>query len=838
MTASPAAFAVTLFENHVPDGRALDWIVAEAPFEIAEKTQAVLGLTPLESPLFVSSVPVAAEADVIAPFARDRRAQFVITGWFDRIGEELRIAVLVWRVDKNARAVVIGDAKNQGAMPAYHAILGRAVADAWAKAGFAVDAGARERFGRPLSTDIYPVFVMGRGLGYLLAGDLKSAEHDLERSVFLNPKLFEAQRLLGELYVRRAQPRDAARAAAKFNYALELAPDNVPAQRAAANAASTAGQWERALELWSALVTQLPWDLDARFQLGRAYWQLGSADAAERQLQQVVARKADLLAARHILVLIHASRGDTKRLAAELELIAMQAPRNLEVQSDLAAAYGALGRWDQAAITLEALAQARPNDFAVLLRAGDAQRRRGQVEAAIGWYERAARLAPESSMPGFLIGQVQFDSGNLVAASATYLRLQRFGGELASAAHALGTIAFLQRRFDDASRHFFKAVRIAPRNLASRRAIIATELQRNDLASALQQLEPALAAWPDDGALHYLAGMAYRWAGNSGRAHSELYRALEANVPAARLALAASDLPPHSLGGSAAHLGAPEKSLAREKSLPRAGADVLNWQPELMRPWGDSEALQEDLRRFAAAQADMATVREAYQGDIVALLGALGKGPGGKRKAAKGCPTGQLAARWADAQTRLQRLQRLGLALEAAFARIVRHDELGMTAGLLPNARLAVASAKRDYPVALRDMAELRAEWSSGLSPELGAAGCTMQALAAAASDRRNLGVADEPLEPEPVAAPERVVQRTTFFVDNTRCSEELDVYVDDALVGRTAAGQRTAWVAGAGERSLCMIVPGTGQCGDRGTVRRVYLHDGWTVTTHCAQRP
>src|SRR5436309_1799245 len=42
--AGPAKFAVTPFENHVPNGRALDWIVAEAPFELAEKTEGGLGL--------------------------------------------------------------------------------------------------------------------------------------------------------------------------------------------------------------------------------------------------------------------------------------------------------------------------------------------------------------------------------------------------------------------------------------------------------------------------------------------------------------------------------------------------------------------------------------------------------------------------------------------------------------------------------------------------------------------------------------------------------------------------------------------------------------------------
>src|SRR5690242_197999 len=40
----PPSFAVTPFENHVPNGKALEWMVAGAPFEIAEKSESVLGL--------------------------------------------------------------------------------------------------------------------------------------------------------------------------------------------------------------------------------------------------------------------------------------------------------------------------------------------------------------------------------------------------------------------------------------------------------------------------------------------------------------------------------------------------------------------------------------------------------------------------------------------------------------------------------------------------------------------------------------------------------------------------------------------------------------------------
>src|SRR5690606_38669331 len=44
----------------------------------------------------------------------------------------------------------------------------------------------------------------GSAAAAAIVPDLEAAKHDLERAVFLDPKLFEAQRLLGELYMATA----------------------------------------------------------------------------------------------------------------------------------------------------------------------------------------------------------------------------------------------------------------------------------------------------------------------------------------------------------------------------------------------------------------------------------------------------------------------------------------------------------------------------------------------------------------------------------------------------------------------------------------------------------
>ena len=66
----PPKVAVTPFENHVPNGKSLEWIVAEAPFEIAEKSENVLDLEAVNAPLYVPGERVPAEDDTVADFAK------------------------------------------------------------------------------------------------------------------------------------------------------------------------------------------------------------------------------------------------------------------------------------------------------------------------------------------------------------------------------------------------------------------------------------------------------------------------------------------------------------------------------------------------------------------------------------------------------------------------------------------------------------------------------------------------------------------------------------------------------------------------------------------------
>ncbi len=813
LRASPPRFAIAPFQNQ-SSAKTLDWICAGAPFEIDEKTEAVLGLAPTGGPRVVGTPFDFEDPALVAALAHDRDAAFVITGWASHPGVNLLIAITNRKTTppgSDVPAVDAREGKGTGPIASYHALLAQALGTAWTAAGFPVDARAAERLARPLSPTLYPVELMGRGLGLLTGAidgkvDLKLAEHELVRAVFIDPKMSEGQRIVGELYLAEGDQR---KATAKFNYASDLAPADLGALRAAAAATVWAGKHELAAELYRKIVLREPWDVDARYQLGAALWGIGDAAGAARQLEQVVDAHPEHLAARHVLVLIHASRNDTPRLISELEAIALRAPGDLDVKADLATAYGAVDRWADAATQLEAITATRTPDLARLVGIGAAGRRAGDLAAAISWYGKAQQRTPESSLPGFSIAQALFDAGKLAEANRVYVGLQRYLGDLASAEEALGAIALIQNRPDDAAWYLRRAAREMPRSLITRRALIAAELARHDHVTALQQLEPALAAWPDDAALHYLAGVGHAMAGERDLARAELAKAAEA-LPAARAAI---------------------------DTLDAGGAIAIAFRPELARPWGDAQAIAATLDRYAVEATAMAAERAAYQHSVLTALGALGVGPLARTRPGglHGCPIDDVAPVWAMAQRQLQDYFRIGVDLEADARFVLRHDDVGATASLLPNQRTAVAAARKSFRTALADAGELREEWARGLEPELRAVGCSDRLLAAAAADpSRYKVITNDTPDVIPQQTQARPKPRVTFYVDNTRCPDPVDVWIDGGQLGQVAPGRRSALVSDGGEHTLCLLGAGAAECGDRGTLREVYLHDGWNVTLYC----
>ena len=827
----PPRFAVAPFENH-STAESLQWMIAETPFEIAEKSEQALRLEPAYGPLVVGAPILPSEKGVLA-LAAASGAELVITGWVEKPNANLRLVAQLWRVRPGAATATvekIAQAERLFLREQYHAQLGEVLAELWTEAKFVVGPAERDIFSRALGSDGYAVQLFGRGLGHLCGAfgvvNLKAAESDLTKAVQIAPKLAEAQRLVGELLLAQSQgeAKLIARASGKFSYATDLRPEYVPALRAAATAAAGAAKRDVALELFRRLVALRPWDLELRYQLGAALWSAGDDALALRELGRVLERQPGNLPARRVLALIHSARGDTGELIRELEAIQAQAPGDLEVKLDLASAYSASGSWRKAEEALVAVSKARPFDVPLLVRVGDVIKERGALDDALPWYQRAMKVAPEAPAPAFAQAQALYDARRYDDAHRAYTSLQKFRPELGATLMALGAIGIARKNYDEAAWHLRRAVRELPRNLLARQSAAAAELMRRDAPAALLQLEPALRGWPEDATLHYLLGLARGLLHDRPGARLSLSRAvaLDGRLAAARAALASIDV---------------------------GGDPAVVFAPAIERPWGDAAAIAQMVARFDTAQGDLLAIRARYQSAVVGILGVLGQGPlappppppvkGARpapvRAVAKRCPLRVVAPPWRTAQELLDGYARRGAELEEAYRYLARHDDAGYGAGLLPEARAHLAAARRSYRVAAADLAELRTEWKRGVVAELRRRSCSDALLQAALDDPRRFPA---PEEEQPLAIPEsaarRAPARAMFYVDNTQCPEPAVVWIDGESIGTVEGGKRSAFVADPGERTLCLTLPESASCGDRGTVRQVYVYDDWTVTMQC----
>ena len=269
--------------------------------------------------------------------------------------------------------------------------------------------------------------------------------------------------------------------------------------------------------------------------------------------------------------------------------------------------------------------------------------------------------------------------------------------------------------------------------------------------------------------------------------------------------------------------------------------------PELEVVFGDSESYKQHIDRFFALDEAMDRARSSFQKNVQAALAALGKP--GKRAAGKRCPVDQVARPYYGARRDGESYRALGSELESEHSLVNQLDDMGETAALTPDYRWKVKQVTGRYRRAVVDLKEMRVAFVVQLGSELKHRGCRGAELVKRAGELVASGAPpDEPGEPsEPVVPPrvkpgdepKPVVPATTvtFYVDNRACPGAQAVFLDGALLGEVPARSKSAFQALAGHHALCLIgKDSTARCGDPGTLRNAFLHDGWSIGLHCVK--
>jgi hypothetical protein len=290
-------------------------------------------------------------------------------------------------------------------------------------------------------------------------------------------------------------------------------------------------------------------------------------------------------------------------------------------------------------------------------------------------------------------------------------------------------------------------------------------------------------------------------------------------------------------------LGAPARADSTEKEW--TGGFRMEGDPKIETVFGDTAQFKRYVDRFFVLHAEMQRAHEDFSRNVQAVIASLGahRAAGGGRR----CPVDAVALGYGRAFRQGQTFHKLGKEIEANYVSIQQLDRLGETTGLTPDYRWKVSRALKLYAGILVDFREMKLAFQNQLSSELAYQGCDPQVLIAKGDELEKAGapptpeILHEPDKKKPLKkgqkdpGPPITASAATFFVDNSSCKTSLRVYLDGALLGEVGSTAKAAFRSLVGRHDMCLI-PSTSQqqCGDPGTLRRTYIHDGWSITLRC----
>jgi hypothetical protein len=341
----------------------------------------------------------------------------------------------------------------------------------------------------------------------------------------------------------------------------------------------------------------------------------------------------------------------------------------------------------------------------------------------------------------------------------------------------------------------------------------------------------------------------------------------------------APSLPPSPLA-TPAPSAAPQ---AQPQAIP-GGPEGFHLEPKatIDDVFGDTGEYRRIIDRFLVLGEQMQRSRDEFAHAVQVALQAVAMPPGSKPdRGGKKCPVNRVAQPYARALQLGKAYLSTGRELSRRFEQVREFDRLGESLGLTPDYRQKVKRVLALYSALLVDYREMKFAFHDQLTDELKYAGCDLEKLLAAGTVPPEATLKDEPWPtpaefsptlPAAVASGEtrspgspgspgsidppheghegRVdlprgdtakgdpVARSgiLFYVDNTRCSTPTTVALDGQPLGEVPGATRSAFQAAPGPHDLCLLPrsPGARKCGDAGTLRKSYLHEGWTISLRC----
>jgi protein O-mannosyl-transferase len=275
-------------------------------------------------------------------------------------------------------------------------------------------------------------------------------------TIALNPTCWMAYNNLGSSYLESGRLDDAA---AQFQKAVDVRPDDVEAHYNLAVALADMGRREEAMTH-----DRRALEIDPRFEkahngLGDALLQAGDTGEAISQFQAALAIRPNFPEAEVNYGNAMLRTGRVEEAIAHFRRALEIDPGNAEAHSNLGSALLATGKKDEAVAHFERALAINPIFSTALVNLGNVRLLEGKPEAAATLYQRALQVSPRLAEAHNGLGVVLQQEGRLDDAIAQFRKALEINPRYPQAHQNLGKALFALGRVDEADAQFQEASR-------------------------------------------------------------------------------------------------------------------------------------------------------------------------------------------------------------------------------------------------------------------------------------------------------------------------------------------------------------------------------------------
>jgi tetratricopeptide (TPR) repeat protein len=336
---------------------------------------------------------------------------------------------------------------------------------------------ALEQMENATRTDSSPSLLLELAQLKFSLSDLAGASVLAERIVAADPGMAPAQKLLGDIHLRRAREGGDAEAQIgeaieRYRAALRANPADGDSCRALTELYYHTGRLKEAGETILEFGSGQPLDPALSLLLGKVYARTGRAQEAEKVLSRLVARSpGNLEAADALAAVLEYGKKYDEAIALYTDLLERSVD-SVYLHGRIGSLHLLAGRNDEAIPELLKALEADPGDSRSLLSLAQAYEGAGRIDEAIAACDRLIRKEPANLEARFQMARLRQKDGEVETALAQYREIielangrgavsDREAAVLALTFSQIGILQLEGRRYGDASESFVEALNSA-----------------------------------------------------------------------------------------------------------------------------------------------------------------------------------------------------------------------------------------------------------------------------------------------------------------------------------------------------------------------------------------